>query len=73
MYGIYITIIIKSCQTYYYRKQLFDIISLITIKYDDPGLNILDINGKTNIVLKYNMVYFVVGLELYHCLYSGCD
>ena len=71
MYDIYITIIIKSCKTYYYRKQFFEMISLITIKYDDLGLNTLDIKGQTNIVVLYNIVCFVMGLELYHCLYSG--
>ena len=57
MYDINISIIIKSCKTYYYRKQLFEMISLITIKYDDRGLNALDIKENTNIVVLYNMVY----------------
>ena len=71
MYDIDIIIILKSCKTYYYRKQFFKMSSLITIKYDDLGLNTLDIKGKTNILVLYNMVCFVVGLELYHCLCSG--
>ena len=72
MYDIDITIIIiKSCKIYYYRKQLFEMISLIPIKYDDLGLNTLDIKGKANIVVLYNMVCFVVGLELYDCIHLG--
>ena len=63
MYDIDITIIIKSCKTYYYRKQLFiEMISFITFKYDVLRLNTLDIKGKTNIVVLYNMLCFVVGL-----------
>ena len=32
MYDIDITIIIKNCKTYYYRKQLFEMISLLLLK-----------------------------------------
>ena len=60
-----------AIQQYYYRKQLFEMISLITITYDDLGLNKLDIKGNTSIVVLYNMVCFVVDIELYHCLHSG--